>query len=67
MALEQVGTAALRSPTGEFLPSVPILREISEESTVKEKTMSEVESLFVERMKQYAKACEKSKKHDKFT
>ncbi len=31
MALVQVGTMALRSPSGEFLPSEPIYREIAEE------------------------------------
>lgn len=62
MALKQVGIAALRSPTGEFLPAVPIMKEVPEESKVAEITNEELERLFIDRMKQYAHACEKIKR-----
>lgn len=62
MALKQVGIAALRSPTGEFLPAVPIMKEVPETSKVAEITNEELERLFIERMKQYAHALDEQKK-----
>lgn len=62
MALIQVGTAALRSPSGEFLPSVPIMREVPEKTKTAEITEQELAHLFCERMKAYFDASKEVKK-----
>ena len=43
----QIGTAALRSPTGEFLQAEPIYREVTKRSSkASEKSYIDEESLF---------------------
>lgn len=65
MALIQVGTVAIRSPSGDFLPAVPILKEIPDNDRTEAITEQELERLFVERMKLYAAAKERSDKYGK--
>lgn len=60
--LKQVGVAALRSPSGEFLPEVPIMREVPEKSKTAELTEQELDRLFIDRMKQYADASKKARR-----
>lgn len=59
MALVQVGVVALRSPSGEFLPSVPILKELPEPTRAAEITEAELERIFIERFRLYKAACKK--------
>lgn len=61
MALIQVGTMALRSPSGEFLPSVPIMKEVPEKSITEEITEQELAHIFCERMKLYFDATKEEK------
>ena len=62
MALIQVGTVAIRSPSGDFLPAVPILKEIPDNDRTEVITEQELERLFVDRMKQYVAAKQKERK-----
>ena len=50
--LKQVGITALRSPTGEFLPAVPIYKEVPEETKADAITEGELARLFVDRIRQ---------------
>lgn len=59
----QVGTFALRSPSGEFLPSVPLFIQAKDAGQVNERTgltvaeeiaLTEVGKVFADKFKQYA-------------
>lgn len=64
MALVQVGVMALRSPNGEFLPSEPIYRDISEEQENKSEyiPMDELAEIFADKFKAHKAAKSSHKK-----
>lgn len=64
MALVQVGTMALRSPSGEFLPSEPIYREIAEEHESQSDylPLDELAEIFADRFKAHKAAKSRRKK-----
>lgn len=66
MALVQVGTMALRSPSGEFLPSEPIYREIAEdqESQSEYLPLDELAEVFADKFKAYKAAKSRRKKKE---
>ena len=50
----QIGVTAARTPTGEFLPSVPIFKEVTPEiAAAEERTTADVAKIFAQKMKQY--------------
>ena len=68
MALVKVGTMALRSPTGEFLPEEPIYREIAEPKSTSEyiprDPLDEIAEVFAKKFKAYKMARKKAHLED---
>ncbi len=63
MKLIQVGIIAMRSSTGDFLPSQPIFRDVEDDSkSEKNLPIKEVEQIFINHMKKYAAIKKKQKK-----
>ena len=56
----QIGTAALRAPNGEFLPSQPIFREIETQQPMKKSYIDEDElfDIFADKCLNYITFCE---------
>ena len=64
MAFVQVGTMALRSPSGEFLPSEPIYREIAEDQEYPSEylPLDELAEIFADKFKAHKAAKSRRKK-----
>ena len=57
----QVGETALRSPTGEYLPSVPLYVKAEDmEPEAAEKLEMDIARLFAGMMKEYIEGCKKA-------
>ena len=57
----QVGETALRSPTGEYLPSVPLYvkaDDVGEEA--EERLISDIGRLFAAKMEKYVDGCKRA-------
>lgn len=64
MALIQIGVMALRSPTGEFLPSQPIYKEIPDDQMAssgrtkeEEKAINDISKVLALKFKEYFDKC----------
>lgn len=65
MALVQIGTMALRSPNGEFLPSVPIYRETAQEDPESEYIpVDELAEIFANKFQAFKAAESRQKKKE---
>lgn len=67
----QVGSFALRSPNGEFLPSVPLYIQVKDAGGVNERTgltiaeeiaLTDVGKVFADKFKQYADGTKAAKR-----